>query len=100
MLATDVYLGAWLIQSGAVLKRVQVSHSNGKPTAVFELEGPAIEQHAAEFFGEVAVVNLAAYRRHLETLKDSLFDAFRKNEAERRTDDAHPRDRARPFARR
>jgi hypothetical protein len=94
MLATDVYLGAWLLTEGAVLKGVQVSRSNGRTTAVFELDGPRIEQLAARFYREEAQVNLAAYRRHLESLKDELFDALRRNDAERRTDSAHPRPRS------
>ena len=106
MLATDVYLGAWLMNEGAELKGVKVSRSNGRTTAVFELDGPAIEENAAAFYGEQAVVNLAAYRRHLEALKDELFDAIRRNgsregtENERRTDDAHHHARNHRFARR
>jgi len=100
MLATDVYLGAWLMNEGAELKGVNISRSNGKTTAVFELDGPAIEEHAAQYFGERATVNLAAYRRHLEALKDQLFDAIRRNETERRTDDAHHHTRNHRLARR
>jgi hypothetical protein len=100
MLATDVYLGAWLLHSGAVLKGVQVSRAAGKTTAIFDLDGPGIEEHAARFYREEAEVNLAAYRRHLEALKDQLFDALRRNDAERRTDDVHRYVRSRPLARR
>jgi len=100
MLATDVYLGAWLLHSGAVLKGVQISRSNGRATAVFELDGPRLDEHAARFYREEAEVNLAAYRRHLEALKDELFDAIRRNDAERRTDDARHDPRSRRPARR
>ena len=100
MLATDVYLGAWLLTEGAELKGVQLSRSNGKTTAVFELDGPGIEEHAALYFKERAVVNLAVYRRHLEKLKDELFDAIRRNDAERRPDDAHHHTRNHRLARR
>jgi hypothetical protein len=95
MLATDLYLGAWLLHSGAVLKGVQVSRSNGKATAVFELEGPGLEEHAREWFEGRAVANVAAYREKVEALKDRLFDALRENENERRRDDAHRQARAR-----
>lgn len=95
MLATDLYLGAWLLHSGAVLKGVQVSRSNGKMTAVFDLEGPGLEEHAREWFEARAVANLAAYRERLEALKDELFRALRENENERRPDDAHRQARAR-----
>ena len=99
MLATDLYLGAWLLHSGAVLKGVQVSRSNGngKLTAVFELEGSGLEEHARQWFEGRAVANLAAYRERLEGLKDELFRALRQNEneTERRPDDAHRQARAR-----
>jgi hypothetical protein len=95
-LATEnLYLGAYALSQGARLKGVVVSRSNGKTTAVFELDGPWVNQLQDEYYRGTAVVNLAEYRRHLEALKDKLFAALRRSESERREDHAHRKARAR-----
>jgi hypothetical protein len=84
-LATEnLYLGAYALSQGAALKAVVVSRSNGRTTAVFELDGPAVDQAAEDYYASRAVVNLADYREHLEALKDRLFGALRRTETERR----------------
>ena len=97
-LATEnLYLGAYALANGASLTRVLVSHSNGRRTAVFELEGARVEELAEDYYAERAVVNLARYREQLERLKDQLFGALRRseNETERRwRDDPHRQGRA------
>ena len=80
----NLYLGAYLLNEGAELRRVSVSRANGRTMAVFELEGSAVGEGSEAFYAERAVVNLAAYRRHLEALKDELFDALRGGSDERR----------------
>ena len=97
----NLYLGAYLLSEGAELRRVSVSRANGRTTALFELEGEAVERASELFFSRRAIVNLAQYRRHLEALKDELFDALRGGSTERGRDEEKkqpPRDR--PHARR
>ena len=95
-LATEnLYLAAYQVSEGAELRTVQVSRANGRSTAVFELEGPAVQRVAEAFWAGTAVVNLAEYRRHLETLKDELFGALRRNEIEKRENDAERPSRTR-----
>ena len=92
-LATEnLYLGAYALSHGAELKGVVVTRSNGRQTAVFQLDCPWIHKLADEYYAGTAVVNLAEYREKLEELKDRLFGALRsvKNETERRLiNDAH-----------
>jgi hypothetical protein len=88
-LATEnLYLAALELTEGATLKAVRVSQANGKTTAVFALEGPEVERVADAFWRGAAVVNLQDFRVRLESLKDELFGVLRRNESERRTDDA------------
>jgi len=95
-LATEnLYLGAYALTHGASLKSVGLSRANGRTTAIFELDCPWVQRLADEYYRGVAVVNLAEFRRNLEALKDELFAALRKNETERREDDAHRRHRDR-----
>jgi hypothetical protein len=98
-LATEnLYLGAYALTNGASLVRVVVSRSNGRRTAVFELDGPQVDELAEAYWAGTAEVNLARYREHLERLKDQLFGALRRNENEterRKTDDPHRQGRAR-----
>ena len=94
----NLYLGAWTLSQGASLKGVVVSRSNGRTTAVFELDSPVSDRLAGEYYQGTAVVNLAQYREHLEALKDELFGALRRTETktERRTSDGdHRQGRAR-----
>lgn len=111
MFATEnVYLAAYLRTEGAELKTVQVSRSEGRSTAVFELDGPSVQRAADSYYAGTATVNLAAYRRHLEALKDELFGALRREtreprahddeRTERRTDDETIRRRSRHHAHR
>jgi len=87
----NLYFAAYALTEGARLKRITVSRSNGRSTAVFELEAPAIAEISAAYYDASAVVNLAAFRNHLEALKDRLFRALRENEThtetKRRKDD-------------
>jgi hypothetical protein len=85
----NLYLGAYALTHGAELKGVAVSRSNGRRTAVFELDCPWVHKLADEYYGGTAVVNLTEYRRHLEELKDELFGALRKTETEQRREHAH-----------
>ena len=71
----NLYLAAFARTNGATLKRVILSRSNGRDTAVFELECPWADRLSTEYYNGTAVVNLAEYREHLEKLKDELFDA-------------------------
>jgi len=80
----NLYLGAWALSRGCELKRVVVSRSNGRATAVFELEGAEVEALAQDYYQGRAVVNLGHYREMLEGLKDRLFEALRENETKRR----------------
>ena len=92
-LATEsLYLGAYALTNGAELKRVVVSRTNGRRTAVFELDCAWSDKLADEYYTGAAVVNLAAYRENLERLKDRLFEALRQNENEneRREQDGDP----------
>jgi len=93
-LATEnLYLAAFARTSGAALRRVVVSRTNGRDTAVFELDCQWAEKLLDEYDAGTAIVNLADYRRHLEELKDELFGALR--EIERRNENARPRSRER-----
>jgi hypothetical protein len=90
-LATEnLYLGAFALTEGAELKRVVLSRSNGRTTAVFELDGAEVDKLAAAYYSGSAVVNLAHFREKLEGLKDRLFEALRENETRRRQ--AHDQD--------
>ena len=71
----NLYLAAYALTHGARLKRISVSRSNGRKTAVFELDSPWVQKLSDEFYTGTAVVNLAEYRNHLEELKDQLFAA-------------------------
>ena len=97
-LATEnLYLSAYVLTNGALLSRVLVSRTNGRKTAVFELEGPWVQRLSDEYFSGTACVNLAEYRRHLEALKDELFTALNRDETEteRRRHAPHRKGRAR-----
>lgn len=78
----NLYLAAYALTHGARLKRISVSRSNGRKTAVFEIDSPSADKLSAEFYSGDAVVNLAEYRNHLEELKDQLFAALKKTETE------------------
>jgi hypothetical protein len=95
-LATEnLYLGAYALTNGANLKRIVLSRTNGRTTAVFELDCGWVQKLSDEYYAGTAVVNLAEYRRHLEALKDELFSVLKKNETKRRNhaDDRQGRDR-------
>ena len=81
----NLYLGAYALTHGARLTGITVSRSNGRRTAVFELECDWVHRLADEYYSGAATVNLAEYRRHLEELKDELFTTLRRNETERRS---------------
>jgi hypothetical protein len=85
LVTENLHLSAYALANGAKLKTVSVSRTNGRRTAVFELESPYIHKLADEYYGEAAVVNLAEYRRHLEELKDQLFEALRQDESRTKT---------------
>jgi hypothetical protein len=82
----NLYLGAFALSQGAELKRVVLSRSNGRTTAVFELEGQDVETLVRTYWEGSAIVNLAQFRESLEGLKDRLFEALRENETRRRQD--------------
>lgn len=95
----NLYLAAYCTTHGARLKRITVSRSNGRATAVFELEGADVHRLFAEYYGENAIVRLSAFRQALEELKDQLFATLKKTETERRTHGDHRpphHDRPRP----
>ena len=81
----NLYFAAYALTEGAALKGITVSRSNGRSTAVFELEAPAIEKLSAAYYNATAVVNLAAFRNRLEALRDDLFRALRENETHTKT---------------
>lgn len=87
----NLYFAAYALTEGAALRRITVSRSNGRSTAVFELEAPGMEKLSAAYYNATAEVNLAAFRNELEALKDRLFRALRENEThtetKRRRDD-------------
>jgi len=78
----SLFLGAYALSEGAVLKRVVVTRANGRTTAAFDFEAPNAEKLTADFYSEAAVVNLARFREHLESLKDELFGALRRAQME------------------
>lgn len=82
----NLYLAAYALTHGAKLKRISVSRSNGRRTAVFELDSPWVQKLSDEFYAGTAVVNLSEYRNHLEELKDQLFAALKKTETKRAID--------------
>jgi hypothetical protein len=106
MLVTDLYLGAFAMTRGAVVKRVLVSRaSGGKATAIFELEGERLDELVEQFLLGDASVRIGTYLRELESLRDQVFGAVRRsengtrngngNEDRRQEDDAHRQGRAR-----
>ena len=93
----NLSLAAYACSEGAVLRRITVSRSNGRRTAVFELESPDIERLSAAYYDESAIVNLSRFRNQLERLKDRLFQALKTTETQdqdRRTHDLHRQRRA------
>ena len=76
MQTENVHLVAFALCEGAVLKSINLSRSNGRLTAVFEVASPSIETISASFYDSTATVNLASYRSHLDDLKDRLRDAM------------------------
>lgn len=81
----NLYFAAYTLTEGARLRRISVSRSNGRSTAVFEVEAPGIEKLSALYYESQAVVNLAAFRNQLEELRDELFRALRENEIQTQT---------------
>jgi hypothetical protein len=81
----NLYFAAYALTAGARLRRIAVSRSNGRSTAIFELEAPGIEKLSAAYYDSTAVVNLAAFRNQLEALRDELFRALRENETQTQT---------------
>lgn len=88
----NLALAAYALSEGAELRRISVSRSNGRRTAVFEIDSPAMERLSAAYYDGSAVVNLARYRNEFDGLKDALFQALQKTETQdhdRRTHDPH-----------
>ena len=83
LMTENLYLGAYALVNGATLQRINLSRSNGRTTAVFELASPWAEKLSDEYYSGAAVVNLADFREKLERLKDDLFAALKKTETER-----------------
>ena len=101
-LATEnLYLGAYAMTNGARLHRVIVSRTDGRTTALFELDCVWSQKLVDEYYAGTATVNLAEYRHHLEALKDELFGALRGENENGRRRREHGMDRSsRKMARR
>ena len=99
LITENLYLGAYALLNGAALQKINVSRSNGRTTAVFEIASPHADKLSDEFYQSTAIVNLGEYREHLERLKDELFATLKKHETERRDHETYPRPRRHQHAR-
>jgi hypothetical protein len=93
----NLALAAYALAEGAELRRITVSRSNGRRTAVFEIDSPEIEKLSTSYYDGSAIINLSRYRNSLEALKDQLFRALATTETQdsrRKTHDSHRQGRA------
>ena len=80
---SDLYESGFFLCSGARLAEVVPDRSGASPKIVFTFEGGCeIEELQKSYWNGNATVNLAEYRRSLETLKDIMFRRMREQERE------------------
>jgi hypothetical protein len=85
---SDLYESGYFLCRGARLMEVAPDRSGASPKLVFTFEGNyELEELQKHYWSGEATVNLAAYRRSLEALKDEMFRILRKEN--RRVRDEH-----------
>jgi len=75
---SDLYESGYFLCGGARLAEVIPDRSGASPKIVFTFEGDyGLEEMRKNYWNGNATVNLAEYRRSLETLKDIMFRHIR-----------------------
>jgi hypothetical protein len=81
MQTDDIFLGAYALQRGGALARVEVRGVNGRRIAFFYIDGEDMKQVEREYYGGPAVVvNLLLLKSSVRRLKDEAFCAIREEE--------------------
>lgn len=79
----DLFLAAYALTRGGELRRIRVRTVNGRPLAVFFLEGEELELAERTYWAGDATANLQLLRFQLRRLKDRAFDAIREEKRRR-----------------
>ncbi|MGH9319445.1 MAG: hypothetical protein ACRD3V_06100 [Vicinamibacteria bacterium] len=83
----DLFLGAFVLMRGGEIRSIEVRGTNGRRTAVFQIEGA--EGAELEYYGGKTVVNLQLLKLELKRLKDRAFEAIREEERHARHERGH-----------
>jgi len=77
----DLYCGAYMLSSGAMLAEVRVEGRRcGKPAVTFIFTGDDVEELLKEYESGKAMTNAAQYKAAMNHLKDVMFERLRARE--------------------
>jgi hypothetical protein len=81
MQTEDIFLGALGLVRGGELRGVEVRGVGGRRMAFFQIDGPAADDAAHDYYQGDVTVNLRHIKAEVARLKNMAFEALRREES-------------------